>query len=163
VNRQITWKPVVGWEGRYEVSDEGQVRNARTGRVLALEINPAGYPFVRLYANNERTGYTVHRLVADAFIGPRPPGMHTCHTDGDPRNNTLANLRYDTQSGNEQDKVRHGRHPEASKTHCAQGHPFDETNTARLPDKPGRFRRRCLTCQRAKSAAYRARRQERAA
>ena len=51
----------------------------------------------------------VHRLVAWAFIGPQPDGYDVAHIDGDSHNNVLANLRYDTRSGNCQDWVFHGR------------------------------------------------------
>lgn len=52
---------------------------------------------------------SVHRLVLEAFIGPCPPGMEACHNDGNPRNNALSNLRWDTSENNSADKIRHGR------------------------------------------------------
>lgn len=50
----------------------------------------------------------VHQLVAEAFLGERPKGWHTCHNDGVVTNNALANLRYDTPSGNYSDEHKHG-------------------------------------------------------
>lgn len=50
----------------------------------------------------------VHHLVMFAFIGPRPDGMECCHWDGDPTNNRVDNLRWDTPKGNAADKIRHG-------------------------------------------------------
>lgn len=50
----------------------------------------------------------VHRLVLESFVGPCPPGMEACHWDGDPGNNKLTNLRWDTRKANAADMVRHG-------------------------------------------------------
>jgi len=50
----------------------------------------------------------VHRLVLEAFIGPAPKGTICCHNDGDPTNNRLENLRWDTHSSNTRDAIRHG-------------------------------------------------------
>jgi hypothetical protein len=50
----------------------------------------------------------VHRLVLEAFVGTRPTGMHGCHNDGNPDNNHLSNLRWDTPKGNQADRVKHG-------------------------------------------------------
>lgn len=64
------------------------------------------YRCVRLYgARNPKTGrlwtiHSVHRLVLFAFIGPRPPTVHTNHIDGDPTNNHLSNLEYVTPKQN---------------------------------------------------------------
>lgn len=52
----------------------------------------------------------VHRLVLTAFRGPCPEGMQACHCDGDPRNNALGNLRWDTPTANHADKRKHGTH-----------------------------------------------------
>lgn len=51
---------------------------------------------------------TIHQLVAEAFIGPRPEGLETCHNDGDPTNNHVGNLRYATHAENAADMVKHG-------------------------------------------------------
>jgi len=52
----------------------------------------------------------VHVMVLNAFIGPCPAGMEACHWDGNPANNTLDNLRWDTASANVTDSIRHGTH-----------------------------------------------------
>jgi hypothetical protein len=44
----------------------------------------------------------------EAFVGPCPEGMVCCHNDGDPSNNRLENLRFDTHKANCDDKLRHG-------------------------------------------------------
>jgi hypothetical protein len=121
------WKPVVGFEGLYEVSDQGRVRGVDrfisclsrwggvysrfvVGRILSPARMNHGYNRVVLYGpDGYRRDVTVHSLVAAAFIGPRPLGEYVCHGDGDPGNNGLSNLRYDTPKENERDKIRHGR------------------------------------------------------
>jgi hypothetical protein len=70
-----------------------------------------GYLYVFMRKDDEpRSKHRdVHTLILEAFIGPRPPGMQCCHKDGNPLNNRLDNLRWDTPSSNSRDTVRHGR------------------------------------------------------
>jgi len=49
-----------------------------------------------------------HHLVLFAFVGPCPKGMIGCHSDGDPTNNFVGNLRWDTHKANAADARRHG-------------------------------------------------------
>jgi DNA invertase Pin-like site-specific DNA recombinase len=51
----------------------------------------------------------VHQLVALTFLGPRPAGADICHADGNPRNNAVRNLRYDTRRENIIDEFRQGK------------------------------------------------------
>jgi len=76
-----------------------------TGKVLSCTDNGSGYRTLQLGKGNHRY---VHRLVAEAFLGPIPEGMWVCHNDGNPTNNAEANLRYDTAKNNEADKKKHG-------------------------------------------------------
>ena len=158
------WRPVLGYEGFYEVSNEGRVRSLgrwtatkgsgrrwARGRNLRPAVGHAGHLRVDLSVYGKKRLHSVHVLVLEAFVGPRPPGMHCCHWDGDPQNNHVANLRWDTPAANSQDTLRHGRHPGANRTHCPQGHPYDEENTCYL----SRGGRRCRTCQRDKERARR--------
>jgi hypothetical protein len=55
--------------------------------------------------------------------------MEGCHRNDVPDDNRVENLRWDTRSANVLDSVRNGTHGMASKTHCPQGHPYDEANT----------------------------------
>ncbi len=103
-----TWRPVVGWENLYEVSSWGRVRNSRTGRVLIPSLSARGYLTVSPCRNNKKTTYTIHRLVMEAFVGPKPAGFQVLHGTGGPKNNQLSNLRYGTPSENETDKLRDG-------------------------------------------------------
>lgn len=115
------WRAIPGWEGEYEVSDQGRVRSVArivemvdgrhytvAGRVRALWTDSKGYVHATLYRNDRGKRHTVHGLVALAFLGPRPEDMEVCHGNGDPGDNRLANLRYDTRSNNHLDKRAHG-------------------------------------------------------
>ncbi len=92
----------------------------------------------------------VHHLVAAAFIGPRPEGMVICHNNGDPLDNRVENLRYDTQAANIEDMYAHrGGHPNSLLTTCLNGH--DITNPENVyANSPGR---KCKTCQRKRAKA----------
>lgn len=113
------WLPVVNWEGLYEVSDQGRVRSLdrvdsmgrlRKGRLITTAPGSHGYPMAQLYRDGKRSGRTVHSLVLEAFVGPRPAGADACHCDGSRTNNALSNLRWDTRPGNHADKIAHGTH-----------------------------------------------------
>ena len=147
-----TWVPVPGFSNYYEASDLGRIRSSTRhckGRALRGSKNTSGHIQVHLVGDRL---YLVHRLVLLAFTGPCPDGMEICHNDGDHANNALQNLRYDTRSANQFDRVRHGTHHNAVKTHCPQGHPLSGEN---LYSQPGN-RRVCRTCKRRNRAARRA-------
>jgi hypothetical protein len=112
------WKAVPGYEGSYEALNIGGVRsldrvdprgNHIKGRVLAPSKLRNGYLAVSLYKNGVPHNHPIHELVLETFVGPRPEGMEVCHLDGNPYNNTVENLRWDTHAGNMQDMVSHGR------------------------------------------------------
>lgn len=131
------WCPIPGYEGLYDVSDLGRVRSWIPWRkrplphILTGGSDGRGYRNVTLCAGGHERHEAVHRLVALAFIGPRPEGHQTRHLDGDPSNNALVNLCYGTQSENQQDSIRHGtmRNGNTDKPECIAGHAFDEANT----------------------------------
>lgn len=110
------WKPVDGFHGLYEVSDQGRVRSTelslKGSSLLTTRVRKHGYVEVHLFDRNARKyrDKLVHRLVAAAFIGPQPddPLSVVCHWDGDRLNNRASNLRWGTRKENEADKLRHG-------------------------------------------------------
>lgn len=104
-----TWKPVVGYEGLYEVSDHGRVKNAQTGAIKSQNKSKEDNRMrVMIWRNGKQKCAKVHRLVLIAFVGPNPLGHECCHNDGDATNNFLRNLRWDTPSANQLDRVKHG-------------------------------------------------------
>lgn len=119
------WRAVPGFEGAYEVSDQGRVRSLSRvitcvsargrayqypvrGRTLRPGKASNGYLTVSLQRDGDRRSYLVQELVLLAFVGPRPKGCHICHNDGTRGNNWLTNLRYDTPAANSADADRHG-------------------------------------------------------
>lgn len=120
------WKDIPKYEGRYQVSNQGQVKSCqriikeydsrwgqeRTKRLKERIMKPAvltdKYSTVGLSKNAIMTTHGVHRLVLLAFIGPCPKNMECCHRDGNKRNNKLSNLRWDTRKGNFRDNIANG-------------------------------------------------------
>lgn len=159
------WRPVVGWEGLYEVSDRGSVRSldrsvgqwyggvrSVRGRLLSPVTNK-DHCVVGLCRNGMQTNVKVHRLVLEAFVGPAPSGLVCCHNNGDGTDNRLENLRWDTLSANSKDAVRHGANRNANKTHCPSGHEYSPSNTYTYPT--GRI---CKACSINRKRERRARR-----
>ena len=102
------WKNILNFEGFYEVSNFGNIRNAKTKRNIKYNLNSSGRPDFGLYIKNKRFHITPHKAVLEAFVEPRPKGLEGCHYDGNPFNNCLENLRWDTAKANHKDMVRHG-------------------------------------------------------
>lgn len=128
------WKPVVGFEGLYEVSNLGRVRSLDRvlhsggavrgyprrvrGRILKPQQHPAGYLHVGLGQAGSRI---IGPLVLAAFRGPRPSDRHeACHNNGRKHDNVLTNLRWGTEAENAQDKVAHGTSPRGENNGCAK-------------------------------------------
>ena len=157
------WRPVVGFEGSYEVSSLGRVRSLdRTisnplpsgtvrrqqvkGRILKPGVAKCGgYLYVNLSRGNKnQRSHHVHRLVMDAFVGPLPDLMQTRHLNGDPSDCRLANLAYGTPAENGLDKRRHGTSGWTDR--CKRGHPRTPENTKWRREG---FRE-CIPCMRAR-------------
>lgn len=113
------WKPVAGFEGRYEVSDDGQVRGLRRKRLLRPFPDNDGYLRVNLSSQGNRRG--IHNLVLEAFVGPRSAGTQARHfPDSDRTNNRLDNLSWATPLTNQRDRDIHGTHNKGERNHWAQ-------------------------------------------
>lgn len=120
------WKDIPGYDN-YQVSNTGFVkskgywlehwcrgnhivRQYYKERILRPDVGKLGHQRVTLCRNGELRRFLVHQLVLLTFEGPCPDGMEVCHNDGDPSNNCLDNLRYDTRVENQRDKFRMFRH-----------------------------------------------------
>lgn len=95
-----TWKAIEGYEGLYEVSNLGRVKSLSRLRVkehlLSQFKNHEGYKRVNLWKNNSSKKYSVHRLVAEAFI-PNPESKpQVNHIDENKQNNSVENLEWVT-------------------------------------------------------------------
>lgn len=122
------WRPVAQWEDLYEVSRLGRIRSLsctvticdrrvrggtfkrlRRGRVLKPWLSTYGYETVRLCRDRYHEHWTVHQLVAAAFIGPCPEGQEVRHGPNGKLDNRASQLCYGTHRVNTgQDKVRDG-------------------------------------------------------
>ena len=164
------WRAVPGYEGLYEVSDEGRVRSLDRwvvagwtryivkGQIRALSKQArSGYLKLTLANSGARRTFNVHELVALTFIGPRPSGLDICHNNGDMYDNRAGNLRYDTTSSNIIDAIEHGTHWPSRKTHCVNGHEFTPENTRPRKNRSGRIGRQCRACMNASRRSRRAR------
>lgn len=154
------WKPVVGYEGSYEVSSFARVRSLdRTvlasngtrryhkGQILRQKMGEH-YLAVGLSKNGETLRWNIHHLVCEAFHGKRRPEARVVrHLNGNALDNRPENLRWGTPAENSADMVAHGR-SRASETHCKSGHEFTDENTYRNR----RGVRICRTCKRAARA-----------
>ena len=113
------WRAVAGYDGFYEVSDDGQVRSVdrriqlgrpptgrqrkltlRRGQPIAVHPDAQGYRTVQLNRGGRYKFEFVHRLVAGAFIGPCPDGHEVNHKNGVKHDNRFENLEYATPQQN---------------------------------------------------------------
>lgn len=160
------WRPVVGYEGFYEVERGGEIRsldritfgrNKSTRVVKGRVLKPwlvEGYSRVGLRDAGKQKHIHVHRVVAEAFI-PNPDNLPLVRHLNDIRtDNRVENLAWGTVSDNEHDKVRNGKNRKANQTHCIRGHGFSEDNT-RI-DRDGC--RQCRTCDKIRNDRWRAKR-----
>jgi hypothetical protein len=100
------WKPIKGYEGFYEITEQGDVRRVvgswcqRTRPVtVCADTEPRGNPTRRVRLCNRTKPYKrylIHRLVYEAFVGPIPKGLTINHLDGNRANNHPSNLEIAT-------------------------------------------------------------------
>lgn len=124
------WKWVPGYEKYYKVSNLGRVKSVdrrvlgrnnkiqlRRGRFCSVRPMVSGHLLVQLSKHGHAKDFCIHQLVMRAFVGPHPKGLMVCHNDGNPVNNKLTNLRYDTNQSNQMDRHRHGTAATGMKNH----------------------------------------------
>lgn len=103
------FKPVLGYEDRYLVSDTGEVYSAYSQRLLKLTKNEAGYLKASLSKNGKCRQYLRHRLVWEAFNGAIPNKMQINHRNGVRHDNDLRNLEVMTARENNQHAINIGK------------------------------------------------------
>jgi NUMOD4 motif/HNH endonuclease len=142
------WRPVPGFEGLYEVSDQGRVKslpkiaNGAHGcvrhlpeRIIKGSLVKASDRYHRrmVYLTDGKQHY-VHHLVLLAFKGPCPPELERRHLNGNPLDNRLSNLEYSTHQDNMDDKYDHGTALFGEKNHQAK---LTTKDILEIRDTPG--------------------------
>ena len=135
------WKPVVGYEGLYEVSDQGRVRcldrfikNKKgteifyPGKIMSTPRRKDGYLTAHLRKDGVRAKYLVHRLVLEAFTGSCPEGWEARHLNDIKSDARLVNLEWGSRRENNLDRTRNGVGYYAERKECRKGHPLVEAN-----------------------------------
>ena len=103
MNIEEIWKPVVGYEGLYEVSNFGRIMSMTPfggPRLKAQNKNTTGYYQVGLCKKNVLKRWCVHRVVAQAFIQNPNNLPEVNHRDGNKQNNVANNLEWMTKADN---------------------------------------------------------------
>ncbi|WP_082581204.1 NUMOD4 motif-containing HNH endonuclease [Leifsonia sp. Root227] len=154
------WRAIPGLEGYYEASSAGRIRSVsrawknsekiRPGRTLAARPSRSGHMRVQICVDGSETTWLVHRLVLLAFVGAPPAGTEGCHNNGDPADNRIENLRWDTHAANARDALSHGTHENARKKQCPSGHDYTPQNTYYNAG------RKCRTCNRLRASENKA-------
>lgn len=98
------FKPIIGYEHNYEISNLGRVRNINTNKYIKINTGKVGYKVVNLWKNNEYKTKYIHRLIAIYFIPNINEHKQINHIDGDKLNNNIENLEWCSQK----DNVQHG-------------------------------------------------------
>ena len=100
------WRPVVGYEGWYEVSSLGRVKSLVTRggkpqqRILKPRRHTGGYTRVHIGRNGIYKDHLIHRMVMQAFVGCCPNGIVVNHINGKKTDNRMVNLEYVTYRQN---------------------------------------------------------------
>ena len=92
------YRTIKDYEGLYEISNFGNVRNSKTSRILKLKLHKDGYRVIGLWKDGKQNFFLVHRLVAIAFIPNDDKKLTVDHIIRNPQNNNVNNLRWATQS-----------------------------------------------------------------
>lgn len=108
--KQIERKPIRGWEGLYEITNDGQVYSLRRRIYLKPRLSMDGYKRVCLCDDNKRREYRVARLVAETFIDNPENKSEVNHKDYDRQNDIVENLEWTTNYENTHYSFKEGRY-----------------------------------------------------
>lgn len=148
------WRKIPG-EQFYEASNAGRIRSLdrvcdagrrRRGKILKPGVNRHGHFVVSLSSHGFETTRSVHQLVLNTFVGPRPVGLVGRHLNSDPSDNRVSNLEWSTQRVNMLDRNEHGTCVNLNQSRCPRGHLYQEPN---LISRDGK--RWCKSCVNARN------------
>lgn len=98
------WRPIEGYEGLYDVSNEGNIRSLRYGKNVKQFVNNSGYFRIHIYdREGAAKNHSPHRLIAKAFCDWYEDCLIVNHKDGNRLNNRASNLEWVTYSYNNKD------------------------------------------------------------
>ena len=103
-----TWKDIKGFEGHYQVSSIGNVKNIRTNSPLKKCKENSGYYVVYLSKVGKSKRFFIHRLIAESFVENKENKPFVNHIDGNKENNDISNLEWVTTAENNSHSVRTG-------------------------------------------------------
>lgn len=118
------WRDAAGYEGRYQVSDHGRVRNSSL-KVKRPQLVNSGYLVVHLYSGGKHTRKiaTVHKLVALAFVDNPANKPEVNHRNGNKADNTAGNIEWSTRLENVTHSISTGLIPPDQKRQPVIGFP----------------------------------------
>ena len=126
------WRDIKGYEGKYQISNLGRVKSLNYHRenrekILSDAPTKGGYLIIGLCKNGKRKPYSIHKLVAEAFIENPNNYKEVNHKDEDKTNNRVDNLEwctakyntnYGTRNKRHSEKIKGSKHPQARKIQC---------------------------------------------
>ena len=102
------WKDIDGYEGRYRISNKGNIYSYLSKKIMKPSLSSTGYLHIQLYGTNGSSVRLVHKLVAETFLQNPDNKPEVNHKDGNKANNKMENLEKKTKSENQIHAIKHG-------------------------------------------------------
>jgi len=101
-------KPIIGYEGIYDITTDGKVYSRRIKKNMKTFINNSGYEVIDLTNKGKVKKHLVHRLVAHHFVQGYGEGKEVNHKDSNKLNNHYTNLEWVTRKENVRHSIEKG-------------------------------------------------------